>query len=157
MELKVNRGVGLVFIIVIGAISITCLIAALRIDTTTEQGILNRWSLIGIGIVPPFLFGLAIVGNYLWLYSVNRKEKYFEQYGKPGVATVISCYTTGAELNNLAQVELKLSIEKDDELPYTVTHREYFDPITANTFFSGLRLRVLIDPRNKRKIFINGD
>lgn len=94
------------------------------------------------------------MGYNLWnLHYLNRKE-WFERFGIPAVAEIVSAEQTGVYVNNLPQIKLKLNIYIEGRSPYLITYRKVFDIPTAGQLIPGARFPVLVHPEKPNKIFI---
>ncbi len=154
MEIKFNKIVIGVLAVVLAGISAYLIATGLMTGQYSENGSAEKWWRIIAGTcitgIPAVIFSL----NYLWRNIYKKKEKYFRENGIPGTAMVLSCRTTGTEFNNLEQIEIELQVDDNRSKPYKIIHREFFDPVNAAKFFTGLRLNILIDPKNRKKIFM---
>ncbi|MBN1496286.1 MAG: hypothetical protein JXA07_05920 [Spirochaetes bacterium] len=132
--------------------------------------------MLGIGITTPgartndghslLTFGAAYTGilllveggTFIFLRRQKRRVEYFTACGIRGIATILDAETTGVELNDMPQVELKLEVSIQGRAPYTITHRGYWNLLSLSSLKRGARLSVRVDPKNREKImFVEED
>ncbi len=119
----------------------------------TDDGLPMFW----FGVI--WIFLQLIINGVLFGYLAFQKKRlaYFRENGIPAVATILAAETTGTTVNDMPQIELKLEIAPPDRMPYVITDRRCWNPLSLAGLQRGARLKVLVDPRRPKKILFAGD
>jgi len=89
------------------------------------------------------------------LYRQKKRAVYFARNGIRGTATILSADATGSTINDMPQVEMRLEIAPCDRMPYMITDKRCWNPLSLAGLQNGVKLPVLIDPRRPKKIMFD--
>lgn len=117
----------------------------------TDDGMsLSAWGAGWLGIIV-----LVHAGLFGYLHLRNRRAAWFERHGLPARATILAAEFTGTEVNLMPEIELDLEVALPGEAPYSVRHACCMSPLSLAALQPGARLKVRVDPRNRKRIMLD--
>ena len=102
-----------------------------------------------------FIIILGVTLFYFMHRLSTRKRRYFSQYGRPMVSTVLSIYETGFSKGNYDKIyEMKLEVENEDKTMRVVITTNNYDNRSDEKPQPGDQIHILIDPKNPDRVIV---
>jgi hypothetical protein len=140
-------------------VGVGMIIAGVLVDpaSKTSDGHSAKWFFLLFGCFWLLSVFGTLGGMILYTRHQVKKYKYFSEKGLKGVAKLLSCETTGTEINNIPQYEMQLQIIVEGRQPYVITHKECLNHLIAGKITIGLEIPVMVDPQRERSVILEWD